>query len=481
MSFMPAHTDFLPATTKRVSPVVLSGVVCILEAIMTVATGMAILFLYLGNSAFENIAHYSLMIVGAAQLQIFVFARAGLYDSSVLRRPSRMAGKIAAMWVCVFAALTVLAFLTKSGDVISRVWLASWFAGGAAMLFAMRGLLSLVVAEWTRLGMLQRNIAIVGGGERADQIIGALEASANSDVRICGVFDDRARREQSTAHPAQGSIQALLSFARQSRVDTLILTLPMAAQDRISQLVRELGVLPVDIRLAAQSNGVPLSEKSYSYLGDVKLLEIANRPVSDWGWVWKAAEDYIIATTMLVLLSPVFLVIAALVKLDSKGPVFFKQKRFGFNNELIEVYKFRSLRHESADANAERLVTSNDSRVTKIGKFLRRSSLDELPQLITVLKGGMSIVGPRPHATQAKAGQRLYQDVVSGYYARHRVKPGITGWAQINGWRGETDTEEKILQRTKYDLDYIANWSVLFDLAIILKTPRALLKGENAY
>jgi len=203
--------------------------------------------------------------------------------------------------------------------------------------------------------------------------------------------------------------------------------------------------------------------------------------VADWGYVLKAIEDRVLATLFLLIGLPIFAVIGALIKLDSNGPVFFKQKRYGFNNELIEVYKFRTLRQDMTDHNAERLVTADDPRVTRIGKFLRRTSLDELPQLISVLKGHMSIVGPRPHATAAKAGSRLYQEVVDGYYARHRVKPGITGWAQINGWRGETDTEEKIMRRTEHDLHYIDNWSIWLDLYIVARTPLALIRGLNAY
>jgi lipopolysaccharide/colanic/teichoic acid biosynthesis glycosyltransferase len=161
--------------------------------------------------------------------------------------------------------------------------------------------------------------------------------------------------------------------------------------------------------------------------------------------------------------------------------VIFRQKRFGFNNELIEVYKFRSMYNHLSDAMAQRLVIRDDPRVTRVGRFIRKTSIDELPQLFNVLQGSLSLVGPRPHATQAKAAERLYEQVVEGYFARHRVKPGITGWAQINGWRGETDTQEKIQKRVEYDLYYIENWSVLFDLYIVLMTPIALLKSENAY
>jgi lipopolysaccharide/colanic/teichoic acid biosynthesis glycosyltransferase len=172
---------------------------------------------------------------------------------------------------------------------------------------------------------------------------------------------------------------------------------------------------------------------------------------------------------------------AAAVKIESRGPVIFRQRRYGFNNELIEIYKFRSMYVDLSDAHASRLVTKDDPRVTRVGRFIRKTSLDELPQLFNVLTGQLSIVGPRPHATQAKAADALYEQVADGYFARHKVKPGITGWAQVNGWRGETDTREKLEQRVKYDLEYIDQWSLWFDIKIILKTPFALLRSENAY
>ena len=179
---------------------------------------------------------------------------------------------------------------------------------------------------------------------------------------------------------------------------------------------------------------------------------------------------------------PVMALIAIAIKLESRGHVLFTQKRYGFNNDLIEVYKFRSMYAEAADVTASKLVTKDDARVTRVGRIIRKTSLDELPQLFNVVfRGNLSLVGPRPHAVNAKADARLYDNAVDGYFARHRVKPGITGWAQINGWRGETDTHEKIQQRVEHDLYYIENWSVLFDLYILMRTPFALLKTENAY
>jgi lipopolysaccharide/colanic/teichoic acid biosynthesis glycosyltransferase len=173
--------------------------------------------------------------------------------------------------------------------------------------------------------------------------------------------------------------------------------------------------------------------------------------------------------------------VALAIKLDSKGPVLFRQKRYGFNNELIEVFKFRSMFTDLADANASKLVTKDDPRVTRLGRILRKSSLDELPQLFNVLRGELSLVGPRPHAVEAPTANRLWEEVVDSYFARHRVRPGLTGWAQINGWRGELDTPEKLQSRVEHDLYYIENWSLLFDLYILARTPFALLRSENAY
>ena len=172
---------------------------------------------------------------------------------------------------------------------------------------------------------------------------------------------------------------------------------------------------------------------------------------------------------------------AIAIRLESRGPILFRQKRYGFNNELIEVLKFRSMYVDRCDQNAANLVTRDDPRVTGVGRFIRKTSIDELPQLINVLRGELSLVGPRPHALHAKAADKLYDEAVEGYFGRHRVKPGITGWAQINGWRGETDTAEKIQKRVEYDLYYIENWSLLLDLYILVRTPFALVKTDNAY
>jgi exopolysaccharide biosynthesis polyprenyl glycosylphosphotransferase len=246
-------------------------------------------------------------------------------------------------------------------------------------------------------------------------------------------------------------------------------------------VLKRLWVLPVDIRLSAYTQKLRYRPRAYSYVGNVPFLDVMDKPLTDWSGFLKSAEDKMLASVALLLLSPLMLIIALAVKLESRGPVFFRQKRLGFNNEVIEVLKFRSMFSDMTDAHGDKLVTRDDPRVTRVGKWIRKTSLDELPQLINVLKGDLSLVGPRPHPMHAKAKEKLYDEAVEGYFARHKVKPGITGWAQINGWRGETDTEEKIRRRVEHDLYYIENWSLALDIYILLKTPIALFHTESAY
>ena len=217
------------------------------------------------------------------------------------------------------------------------------------------------------------------------------------------------------------------------------------------------------------------------YRHGLPMIGVLDTPMTDWSAIAKRVFDFCVSGALLLFLAPLLVTIMIGVKLDSRGPVFFRQRRYGFNNELIEVWKFRTMKADQQDVNAERLATYNDPRVTRFGSLLRKTSLDELPQLYNVFNGSMSLVGPRPHALKAKAGKALYQDVVIQYAKRHRVKPGITGWAQVNGWRGETDTEEKIIKRVEHDLYYIDNWSIWLDIRILLRTVGVVFSRENAY
>jgi Undecaprenyl-phosphate glucose phosphotransferase len=341
------------------------------------------------------------------------------------------------------------------------------------------------VQHWTRQGRLKRRTVIVGGGKDAEVLIEQINAGADKDINLLGLFDDRIDErspDEVAGYYKLGKVSSLIEFARRTPVDLVIVSMPLSAEKRVLDMLTQLWVLPVDIRLSAHMSKLKFTDKAYSYIGGVAVLDMADRPISDWNLVFKWVFDKLVAVTALVLLSPIMLAAAIAIKLESKGPVFFVQKRHGFNNQLINIYKFRSMRSDTLDANAAKLVTKDDPRVTRVGKFIRKTSIDELPQLFNVLKGELSIVGPRPHALQAKAENQLYYEAVEGYFARHRVKPGMTGWAQINGWRGETDTIDKIMQRVNHDLYYIENWSLLLDLYIVAMTPVSLFaKSENAY
>ncbi len=467
-----------------VSDRVLTGAVRAADSVVTFVTGLMIAALYVKPPVLLSDATYLTAIAGASLLVLVVFQGLGLYETSNLSSTARQLPRTLLGWTIAFVAIESAILFLKMGEDFSRVWLALWFLAGSAALISVRAIISGLVRNWAKQGRLYRRAVIYGTGEVTNEVISQLEQDLTTDIRITGIFDDRddARAPRIVrGYPRLGGLNELLAHGRDSRIDLVIVALPVAGEKRLADVVKKLSVLPADIKLPARATGIRFSPKIYSHVGTVAMIDLYDKPIADWGTVSKWVFDKIIALAAIVLLAPVMAAVAAAIRLDSRGPVLFRQKRYGFNNELIEVYKFRSMYTDRCDAAAAKLVTKDDPRVTKVGRFIRKSSLDELPQLFNVLKGNLSLVGPRPHALSAKAADRLYDEVVDGYFARHKVKPGITGWAQINGWRGETDTPEKIEKRVEHDLYYIENWSVLFDLYILVKTPLSLLKTDNAY
>ena len=471
-------------TPAPISPIVLAGFVRMAEFALIVLVGLASFAVY-GLASEGDFLRYAVAIVCIAFLSMLAFQTADIYQVQAFRGHEKQYMRLASAWSVVFLIVIGASFFAKAGEMFSRVWLGSYYVGGLIALVGSRRLLFLMLRKWTREGRLTRRTVIVGGGPSGEHIIEALRKQKDSGVKVIGLFDDRgdARSSMDCAGERKlGIVDDLVEFGRRTRVDLVIFSLPIAAEERILQMLKKLWVLPVDIRLAAHSNKLQFRPRSYSYIGNVPVLDVFDRPIADWDVVMKWLFDKLIGSLMLIAALPVMAVIAIAIKLESRGPVLFKQKRYGFNNDLIEVYKFRSMYADKTDATASKLVTKDDPRVTRVGRFIRKTSLDELPQLFNVvIRGNLSLVGPRPHAINAKAEARLYDEAVDGYFARHRVKPGITGWAQINGWRGETNTHEKIQQRVEHDLYYIENWSVLLDLYILARTPFALLKTENAY
>jgi Undecaprenyl-phosphate glucose phosphotransferase len=479
----------LAVTNEKVpsaySPIVIAGAVRIADFVLIASIGIS---LYLGYvtkiSGFYW--EYIAAILGMTAAAIVCFQAADIYEMEVFRGQLRQMTRMISSWAFVFLLFIGASFIAKLGNEVSRLWLASFFFAGLAALVAERVFVRSLVRSWARQGRLDRRTVIVGSDQNGEQLVAALNQQDDSDIHVLGVFDDRndtRALEACAGSPKLGKVDDIVEFARRTRVDLVLFALPISAETRILEMLKKLWVLPVDIRLSAHTNKLRFRPRSYSYLGEVPTLDVFEAPITDWDLVMKWLFDRVVGSLALLAALPVMGLVALAVKLDSPGPVLFRQKRFGFNNERIDVYKFRSMYHHQADPTASKVVTKNDPRVTRVGRFIRKTSLDELPQLFNVVfAGNLSLVGPRPHAVQGKLQSRLFDEAVDGYFARHRVKPGITGWAQINGWRGEVDTDEKIQKRVEFDLYYIENWSVLFDLYILLKTPLALMtKNENAY
>ena len=470
--------------SSLVSLVVIRGAVRVLDFGTVVLLGLAIALLYVSEPAVAGRISFLLAVAAVGLATVAAFELLRLYTLPAFTSAVRQMPRLLLGWTAAFALLIAGVFFLKMGHEFSRVWFALWYAAGVAAIFTERLAVSALVRHWTREGRLYRRAAIYGGGTLTEKLISELEIDVDSDVRITGIFDDRGddRVDRIVAgYPRLGNLNALVAFARSTRLDIVIVALPITAEQRLIDVTRSLSVLPTEVKLPARASALRFTSDTYSRVGNVAMIDLVEKPIADWGTVGKWAFDKIVGLVALTLLAPVMLAVAVAIKLDSRGPVLFRQKRHGFNNELIEIFKFRSMYVDRCDATAARLVTKDDPRVTKVGRFIRKTSLDELPQLFNVIMGSLSLVGPRPHALEAKAAGRLYVSVVDGYFGRHKVKPGITGWAQINGWRGETDTPEKIQKRVEHDIYYIENWSPLLDVYILLKTPFALLKSENAY
>jgi Undecaprenyl-phosphate glucose phosphotransferase len=471
---------FDSAKASRMSPRIFAGLVRFGELSLLCGLGFFIAYFYVA----EFFRQYAAAVALTGLVSISVFQALGLYTIPAFATAHRQLPRLLLGWTATVGLLLAAVFFLKLGPEFSRAWLALWLVGGSLALLAYRAVVAVLTRQGLASGHLTRRAIVYGTGPGCESLLQGLDADPHSDIRVCGVFDDRAldRSSPSVAgYPNLGNVEALMHHCRCRHIDMLVVALPLHAEKRVLDLIKRLWVLPVDIRLAGQASALRFRPRAYSFAGTVPLIDLIDKPITDWDVVAKWLFDKSVAALALLGLAPLMALVALAIKLDSRGPVLFRQKRYGFNNELIEVYKFRSMYVDKTDASAAKLVTKNDPRVTRVGRFIRKTSLDELPQLFNVLKGELSLVGPRPHALQAKAAERLYHDVVDGYFARHKVKPGITGWAQIHGWRGETDTPEKIQKRVEHDLYYIDNWSVLLDLYILLKTPIALMRGENAY
>jgi Undecaprenyl-phosphate glucose phosphotransferase len=419
-----------------------------------------------------------LVVLLGAVLGVNFLHLAGAHRFDQFGDPGAAIGRALLGWLLTLGTLFLATFLIEPLTATNGAWVALWFSGGVVLLVTSRVALQHQMKVWNRAGRLGEVVAIVGAGAASQRLLRSMNATPGGP-RIFGVYDDDAAHlpQRCMGHAILGSIDALVHDARVHGIDTVIVALPSTSEHLLVETLYKLSLLPVDVRLCP---AVRRYDRRRASIGGPPSWR--DRPAfRDWRWIFKTVEDRLLGALILMLISPLMVAIALLIRLDSPGPALFRQKRYGFNNQLIEVLKFRTMHQEMSDSNAERLTRRNDPRITRVGAFLRRTSLDELPQFLNVLRGDMSIVGPRPHALSAKAGTLLYQEAVKYYDARHRMKPGITGWAQVNGWRGETDTLEQIRKRVEHDLFYIEHWSIAFDLRIIARTIVGGFSGHNAF
>jgi Undecaprenyl-phosphate glucose phosphotransferase len=450
--------------------------------------------LVVGLAGFGNLALESgpLLSEGAGVWVVWLGVACVLLVSRLIggygfRRMRSMAISVSAGLVSValgLGAVTLLLVAAGMQHATIDPWVLAWALMAAPAMILARVGMALRIGALARTGRLEHRIVLVGGGNDLSPMIEEVDRERGRGRRLCGFFDER--RDQRSpgvvaGHHKTGDIDDLVEFARLAKIDTVIIAIPGASEARIRDLLGRLFVLPVDIRVLEGADIPAYSRKKRSRIGPYKLIEIYKRPIDGFAAARKRAFDLVFGTLALITFAPLMAVIALAIKLESPGPVLFRQKRHGYNNKPIEVLKFRSMYVDQCDATAVKAVRRGDARVTRIGRFIRRASIDELPQFVNVLRGELSLVGPRPHATSARTGDFFYDQVIDTYSARHKVKPGVTGWAQINGWRGELNTPDKIRQRVEHDLYYIENWSLWLDFKIMMKTPMSLITTKNAY
>ena len=450
----------------------------VLDILMLVEVGLVVVsaavakLLYIAFFLESRQDHQPYLLAGLAGGIVlhYMLRMRGLHERDAYLGWRRRLGEFLMTIGLSFLVLIALAYLLKISADYSRGWLLTWLALVSITMLLSRPASASLLRWLASTGYTARRIAVVASGATGLRLAERLRQAAG--VRIVGVFDEIGKDGQGKP---RASIADLISIGQRNQIDEVVVALCNAPQPQTARLIDELSVLPVDVWLCPAEFDMPIL--GTSRLGALSLLQVKPKPIRDWGYVLKLTLDYVLGAISLVLFAPLMLAVALAIKLDSPGPVLFKQRRHGYNHRLIHVYKFRTMR-VAEDGAVVVQARKDDDRVTRIGKFLRRTSIDELPQLFNVLKGEMSLVGPRPHAV---AHNQLYCARLERYANRHCVKPGMTGWAQIHGFRGPTEDPEKMRKRVQMDLYYIENWSISLDLKIIALTPFVGFVHRNAF
>ncbi len=446
------------------------------DVLLVVLSGVVAYYLRFGFDATFSLS-YAVLLLLTTLIAIVMFPMLGVYQSWRARGLSAPAGRVVLAWASVLLVVLVLLVLTKQGATFSRLWLGQWFSLAAILLIFSRIAAFSLLRLMRKRGLNRRRAVVVGGGPLARDLIRRAREETWAGFDVTAVFDAGGSDRALPDEPLR-PLETLFDYVSAHDIDEVWIAVPLEQTRRLRDVLESLRFSTANVRFVPDLFGLFLINHGVSQILDMPMFDLTASPMTGVNRLVKGLEDRLLSMLILIVISPLLLALAIGVKLGSPGPVFFRQKRLGWDGKTFEIYKFRSMQVHAESAGQVVQAKRDDPRLTRIGAWMRRTSLDELPQFINVLQGRMSIVGPRPHAI---AHNEAYKDQVGGYMLRHKVKPGITGWAQINGWRGETDTLEKMQRRVEHDLYYIEHWSLWFDLKIIVMT---LFKGfvnKNAY
>jgi Undecaprenyl-phosphate glucose phosphotransferase len=467
------------AGRPQIQPIAVSASAVLLDAVIAALTPSAAAFL---TGAFPSSRLLYHVVLMSTLLTVIFTAACDGYRADRLfhKRPQIIAVLRGAVGTIAVLALSLVTLANPAAIPLR------WAAAAAALLpgglIAGRLAIAALVGTHPSRRFAARTV-IVGSGLGGDRLARLLRQLDQRALRVVGFVDDVARPTDAglADMPYLGAVEQMFGMVRRGLVDQVVLAIPWSEEWRILSLIDRLSEYPVHVRLAPDLISYHFPRRVRLDCDGHPILHLMDRPISGWQSVIKRGEDLVVGVLALILCAIPMAAIALLIKLDSPGPVLFRQRRTGFNNREFEMLKFRTMYDHMADHCVQQQATKNDPRVTRIGAILRCTSLDELPQIFNVLRGHMSIVGPRPHAPGTRAGSRPFEEVVDRYAARHRVRPGLTGLAQVRGLRGETSTEDKLIQRVESDLEYIENWSPVLDLLIMLRTAVIVLRMKNAY
>jgi putative colanic acid biosynthesis UDP-glucose lipid carrier transferase len=448
---------------------------------ISIITGLLLIITYTSGVSYDN--DFFVQTVTVVALFLLFSESLELYRSWRMDTLLQQLGVTVTCWALVAATLAVIMYFTPFFNTIHKEITLYWLIGCGIALPSWRLIARLTLNQLRLRGANSRTAIIIGATASGAALAKSILKNPQYGIKLIGFCDDRNIDRLDKEHKFiknsrfLGNTDIAIDLANESKIDNIYIAMPMAAEKRIQEILLLCGNTTANVHIIPDFFTFNLINSRLSKVGDVQTLSIYDTPINGLSsWV-KRIEDLVISVGVLTVAALPMLLIAIIIKLGSRGPVLFKQDRYGLSGERIKVFKFRSM---SVCDNGDKIVQAKkgDSRITPFGAFLRRTSLDELPQFFNVLGGSMSVVGPRPHAV---AHNEEYRQKIGCYMLRHKVKPGITGWAQINGWRGETETIDKMEKRIEYDLDYLRRWSVLLDIKIVFLTIFKGFVGKNAY